>query len=195
MMLVLDATVGGVNSNSYVTLAAATAFLQERLHTDPWFALGGIPAAQAAQASPWLMLDGSDQRIAALLSATRLLDEQVCWHGQPLTLTQALAWPMSGQVDHLGRNVPSTSIPVVVQRATAYYALALLRDQSEAVTASTGTAAVKSLKMGETTVVYQDAASTAVAHNPQVGLPAEIRQLLRCYGRMTGGVTVHLVRT
>ena len=99
---------GGVSSNSYVDISTATALLGERLYTDAW-----------------LEADATDQA-ASLMWATDLLDSQVRWYGRPATDTQALAWPQTGQRDHLGRPLPSTVIPTAVQQATALYALSLV---------------------------------------------------------------------
>jgi hypothetical protein len=194
----LVATPGGTTSNSYVTLADATTMLLMRLHTEPWFS-PTTPVAQSAtlgpfQVEPSYTPSQTDLRSAALIWATQLLDEQVQWFGQPLTLTQALAWPMTGQTDVSGRALPSTTVPTVIQRATAYYALALLRDRSESVETLAGQQLVHSLKLGATTVVYQSPSSVP-ASAPTRGLPAEIRQMLRSYGTMTSSVMVPLRRT
>jgi hypothetical protein len=175
-MATLDATVGGAQSNSYVTASDATALLSARLGTDAWDDA-----------------DSADQE-ASLMWATQLLDEQVTWYGTPTTTTQALAWPQTGQVDHLGRPVPSDIVPVVIQRATATYALALLDD---ATTGSTGDASgtIKSRKIGDLQITYQDTTPTAASTRPpQQGIPAEVRTMLRPYAQMAGGVLVPLLR-
>lgn len=180
-MATLDATIGGSASNSYVTVATATALLGQRLYTDAW-----------------LEADATDQA-AALMWATDLLDSQVVWYGQPTTLTQALAWPQTGQRDHLGRPLPSTVIPTAVQQATALYALSLLEQAPPEVGTSTlEVGVVKSRKVGDTEITYFDPRQTPTSTAPvptSQGMPAEVRALLRPYAQTSGGMTVRLLRT
>ena len=181
--MALDATVGGVAANSYVTVAEASVLLEGRLHTEPWF---------ACATTDQLTLTAT--REAALIWATRILEEQVLWFGVPRTLTQALAWPMSGQVDLLQRVVPQTIVPDVIKRATAYLALALLRDQSEEPD-RIQSSHIRRRRLGATEVDYWQ--RTAADQQPMVmrGLPAEIRQMLRPYGRIEGDTVVALLRS
>lgn len=174
----LDATVGGPLANSYVTVVNATAFLTMRLYTEPWTAADGPTQAEA------------------LMWATSLLDTQVRWYGTPTATTQALAWPMMGQRDHLGRPVSSTVVPPDIQYATALYALALLRDDTEA-PGAVDIGGIKSRKVGDTTITYHDPQqqTTTQARPVSQGIPAEVRALLRPYGTMAGGLTVALLRT
>jgi hypothetical protein len=185
--MTLDATVGGPASNAYLTVAEATAFLDERLNTQPWYVQPQDVTLQA-------------QREAALITATRLLDEQVRWVGTPSSSTQALGWPRSGLSFSLGQAIPPDVIPLTIQRATAYYALHLLRDTSEVTTTTTtGSGVVKRRSLGETTVEYFQPGTTTTGQTaprpPGTTLPAEIRQMLRGYGLLVGGVVVPLVRT
>jgi hypothetical protein len=180
-MAILDATVGGVAANAYCTVSAATALLTERLAT-----------------TPWLEADATSQA-AALMWATDLLETQVRWYGHPTTTTQALAWPMTGQVDHLGRSIPANVIPSTIQRATATYALALLDETTDASPEAVDVSLVKSRKVGDTQITYHDPRTqptTAAQTRPATqGMPAEVRAMLRPYGQMSGGLTVQLLRT
>jgi hypothetical protein len=179
MAFVLDASAGGVASNTYVTMAAANTYLQERPHPEPWF-----------DYPPSL-----DAKIAALMMATRLLDEQIRWYGTPATSTQALAWPMQGQRDRWGTAISPTIVPTVIQRATAIYALYLLRDTSEAQSIpGSDNALVKSRKVGDLTIVYQTSSATQSPIAAAVLLPAEVRQMLAPYGQVAGGINVPLLR-
>src|SRR5262245_46245740 len=114
----LDDTPGGEDSNSYVSVSDATALLSERLGMGWW-----LDEAQLDQE-------------AALIWATRLLDEQVIWVGTPASATQALEWPRLDVVDSRGRPVDSATIPEDIERATAEYAAALLQE-SKAMTGAT----------------------------------------------------------
>lgn len=178
----LIATVGADDANSYVTEADATAYLAGRLHTEPWFE---VPATLSVP-------DGAWRRSAALIWATRLLDEQVGWYGMPATTTQALAWPRQGLLDPWGRTIAVTAIPTVVQLATTLYALALLRDTSESSTASASN--VKVQQFGNTRLEFFAPGSPTTAV-PSHRLPVEIRRMLTLYGHVSGGLTVPLVRT
>jgi len=190
--LALDATPGGIASNSYVTVADATDYLNERLNTQPWYATPEDVTLQA-------------QREAALITATRLLDEQIRWLGTPTYPDQALGWPRSGLSTASGGPLDATVVPATVQRATSYYALGLLRDTSEsATTTSSSTVEAGTIKrrtLGETTIEYfqpgtttQTTTAAALAKPPGTTLPLEIRQMLRGYGLVAGGVMVSLVR-
>ncbi len=180
-MATLDATPGGVSSNSYVDVVTSTALLGQRLYTDAWLEADATSQAQA------------------LMWATDLLDGQVQWYGQPATVTQALAWPQTGQLDHLGRPLPATVIPPAVQQATALYALSLLEQAPPEASSSTlEVGVVKSRKVGDTEITYFDPRQTTTtpATTPiSQGIPAEVRALLRPYAHMAGGLTVRLLRT
>jgi DnaT-like ssDNA binding protein len=188
--MALDAVPGAPTANSYVTVPAATAYLDERLHTEPWYAQ--LPGDQTTLVA---------KREAALITATRLLDQEMLWVGTPSTTTQALGWPRSGLLTPAGLPVDPLTVPAQVQRATAYYALALLRDTSEAATSTSTTVASGTIKrqtLGETTIEYFQPGTSAtgqVTRSPQSAMPSEIRQMLRGYGAALGGMLVPLART
>lgn len=107
----LDATVGGANANSYVTQAEFEAYLEERLH---------VPAA--------LLEGGSatdEQKEAALIWATRVLDANTCWTGSAATETQALNWPRSGMFSKNGFAIPEDEIPKALKNAQSEMAMLL----------------------------------------------------------------------
>lgn len=178
-MAILVATPGSPLANSYTTVSQATAFLTMRLHTDAW-TTASVP----------------DQE-AALMWATQLLDEQMRWAGIPTYPDQALALPQTGLVDQWGRMVLRDVIPVPVQQATALYALGLL-EVTAATTTGGGTAAlvVKSKKIGDTTIVYQDVpVASARAPASPYALSSEVRALLRPYGLVPGLGAIPVLRT
>lgn len=180
-MAVLDAVPGSPTANSYTTVTQATAFLTMRLQTAAWD-------------------DASvEDQSAALMWATRLLDEQIVWAGLPTYPDQALALPQVGLTDQWGRLVASDVIPGPVQQATALYALGLL--EATAVVAATGAGTgglvLKSKKIGDTTITYQDVPATS-ARTPAASpytIPSEVRALLRPYGRVAGGINIPVLRT
>lgn len=110
MPVTIDATVGGVNANSYVTLAAAEAHFDERLNTGDW--------------------DGAandEEKKKALIQATRRLD-QIDWDGRKFEDDQALQWPRSGTTDRDGWAFETDEIPPEIKRATYELALAMLAE-------------------------------------------------------------------
>src|SRR5262245_47006994 len=184
----LDATVGSPTANSYVTVEEATDLLEGRLNTEPWFVW--------SPESDYFALE--QRRESSLMWATQLIDEQAHWYGYPSTETQALAWPMTGQTDKWGRPVATDIIPEDIKRATAYYALALLRDTSEAPpgTSSGSEAGIKSKKIGDLTITYQDVSTQAQqAAQSSTGMPAEVRRILAGYGQLAGSLNIPVWRT
>jgi hypothetical protein len=172
--MTIDATPGGPMANAYVDVAEATLLLAERLDTAAWDS--AVPADQET----------------TLIWATRLLDEQVGWYGRPTTATQALAWPQTGQVDHLGRPVPLDIVPRVLKQATAFYAVALLEEEASGGTVGAD-AGIKTKKIGDTSITYKDEPAVQVSVTQQ--LPSDIRLMLRFYGMVPGLGIVPVYRT
>jgi hypothetical protein len=188
--MTINAVPGDPLANSYVSVAQATLFLGERLAVEAWY----TPHLEAP-------VTLQQRREAALMQATRLLDEQVGWYGFPATTTQALAWPQVGQEDAWGRPVDAVSVPINVQRATTYYALTLLEAEellfvtTQAV--ATGEGRIKTLKMGETTITYQDEGqgSTSTVATMRARIPTEVWLLLKPYGMVPGFGMIPVLRT
>ena len=178
-MAILDATPGAPTANSYSTVNAATAFLTMRLDTAPW-----------TEASV-------EDQSAALQWATRLIDEQMRWYAVPTYPDQALALPQTGLTDQWGRVVASDVIPLPVQQATALYALGLLETTAPDAPQTSGELVLKSKKIGDVTLTYQDLPSSSTTRTPAspYALPSEVRALLRPYGMVSGMGSVPLLRT
>jgi hypothetical protein len=117
MTVTIDATVGGANSNSFITVATGTTLANNGLNTDAW-----------TDAT-------ADDKARALISATLELNP-LDWVGTRATTTQALSWPRS-DAEINGRPITTTEIPREVQQATFDLALALLQEDT---TATSGTA-------------------------------------------------------
>lgn len=101
------------------------------------------------------------QREAALITATLLINTYVVWSQPPST------W---------------TSVPLTVQRATAYYALDLLDEGAGTAGATTGQQ-IRRKQLGETTIEYYQTVATAETPlPPSHALPADIAALLVPYG-------------
>ena len=121
MAAIINATVGGVSANSYITLAEANAYHESRLNSSTWD------------------VATDDQKNRALITATRLLDEHMTWLGVWTSDEQALAWPRIGEpddegylYDNLGRTIDSNEIPVKLKEATAEFARFLLESDRTA---------------------------------------------------------------
>ena len=80
MAVTIDATVGGANANSYLTLAAAEAIIDGFVQDDDVVAWASAT---------------TDQKNRALVSATQRLDRER-FLGARATDTQALQWPRTG---------------------------------------------------------------------------------------------------
>lgn len=179
-MPTLDTTVGGADANSYTTLAFANAFHDASLYGDVWRAATDL------------------QRTRALITATRLIDEQFDFVGIPASSSQRLKWPRFGAYDTSagaiagvygldGYVVSSSEIPRQVQEAVAEYAKWLLAsDRTEEDTTEDG---VKRVKAGSVEVEFREGARG----KPLV--PNLVAEMLRAFAlRMSGDVAVPLVR-
>jgi hypothetical protein len=87
MALVLVATPGAANANSYCTAAEGDAYHDGHLYATSW--------TSATLAT----------KEAALVMATRLLDVEVLWYAFASLETQALQWPRIGLLDFIERNL------------------------------------------------------------------------------------------
>jgi len=98
-----DATVGGVDSNSYATVLEADNYLASRVGSDAWTALAD-----------------ADKEIY-LVSALYILDDRFDFVGIKTEVTQALQWPRYG-LDDYADNV----IPFKIKRAQIEIALKVI---------------------------------------------------------------------
>lgn len=126
MALTLDATIAGVSANSYATQAQADTYHEGRLFATAWTnAVTG-------------------NKDAALVWATRLLDNHFDWTAGKFTLTQALRWPRFGALDRDGHLIDANGLPVSLIEATAELARILIGSDR---TLEAGTEGLKSLKV------------------------------------------------
>ena len=137
-------TAGDASANSYCSRAVADTYHENRLHAATW--------------------ENADDAIkdAALLMATRVLDQQFAWAGvRSSPGSQALEWPRDGLINDEGDlALDQATIPVRLQDATAEFAR-LLIDSDTTVTSGTAGGAITSLKAGSVKIDY---ASGVVAH-------------------------------
>jgi hypothetical protein len=111
MALVVVATPGASDANSYLTRAEADTYFESRLHTDDW--------NDASTAT----------KDKAIVMATRLLDSMYDWVQFPTDQTQALQWPRVGVVDFNELEyIEDNVIPDRLKWATAELAMLLIAE-------------------------------------------------------------------
>lgn len=162
----LDATVGGVNANSYVTVLEADDYFKTRLHSEVWG-------------------DSLDKE-AALITATNVLDWYYNYKGTKATRDQALQWPRQGVYDQ-GVLVPFDSIPKEVKQATFELVLAMAESD---ITVDSELAGLRKLQAGPLLIQTADNRYPAQA----TMIPQRVYMLLRKFIDLQGIRTVRLVR-
>jgi DnaT-like ssDNA binding protein len=162
--MAFDSTIGGANSNSYITLAAAEAYFLGRLSDTAW--------------------DEADEstREAACIMATSRLDAEP-FVGSVVSSTQRLQWPRYGAYDRSGYAYVATAIPRPIQEATFELALMLLNDP-DAFGGDSGLSEFQNLRIGSLDVTPRVA--------PSWVLPANVLRLL--YPLRLGGFQNRVVR-
>ena len=135
----LVVTPGGASANSYCSRAVADTYHSNRLH-----------------ASTWMDAD-NDTKDAALLMATRVIDQQFRWAGfRTNPGSQALEWPRDGLLNDEGDvALSSATIPERLQFATAEFAR-LLIDSDTTVASGTAGGAITALKAGSVQINYSE---------------------------------------
>lgn len=167
--MALDATAGGVASNSYATAAEGDSYHAAHLYGTVW--TGATTA----------------NKEAALIWATRLLDEQVDWKGYVETLTQALRWPRQMVLERDGRRYfDNTTIPTFLKHATAELARHLLAGDR-----------TKERSIGLASVDADTVSVVFDKHDVKPILPPSVKSIIEPYGdvRGPGSNTAKLVRT
>jgi hypothetical protein len=137
MAATIDATPGSADANSYATVAQGDTYHEGRSH-----------------ASTWEDADEED-KIRALITATRLLDQQFDWNGTVVDGVQALLWPRIGVYGLNGYLLDAVSIPKPLREATAEYAR-LLIEEDRTLDSETALAGIKRVKAGPVDVEFKD---------------------------------------
>ncbi len=135
MAITIVATAGAADANSYVTEAELTAWIEDRLRNST--------AVAAAT---------SDTKKKALVLATRLLDEQIEWEGDPSEPTvQALQWPRYGLEDDKGNTLDEDVVPQRLKNATMELACNLIDSDR---TAEVSTEGIDRIKAGPVEIEF-----------------------------------------
>jgi hypothetical protein len=158
MALVLDSTIAGTSANSYSTRAEADTYHDAHLFSDTW-----------KSAEAW-------KKDAALIWATRLLDEQVTWYGAKQSVDQALQWPRIGVLTKAGdAYFDNDEIPKFLKDATAELARYLI---SEDRTAERGYG-IKKVKADVVEVEFDSFDTKPI-------LPPSVKSIVGPYGAIEG---------
>ena len=168
MAPVLDATLGGATSNSYVDLAFADAY-----------------AANTQWDAEWQAFT-VDERTAALITATSWL-ETMAWSGDKCTpATQRLSWPRSG-VTCQGLTATCLMIPYEVQTAQVELAFQFAKNPNLMLgaTGTSITGEVKRQKLDVLEVEYFQSGGGVV--NTGTKLTDQVPWLLAWLGCWVGG--------
>lgn len=108
--MIIIATVGAIDANSYATLIEADAYHDTRLHNSDW-------------------TSASDQiKEKAMIWSTRLLDINFYWEGSKATEEQALDWPRFGMIYKNGYYVSDSIVPDQVKEAESELAFMLITE-------------------------------------------------------------------
>lgn len=160
MSVTLDATLAGASSNSYITVATATAYFDNRLDTTDWTSAS------------------ADNKAASLITATTWL-ESLDYYGTRATTTQSLKWPrIDWTCDSV--EIDATAIPRDVQAATAETALALLKNPDLMRASTTGPGPYDRIELGDLKVNYRST-SAVKSVNSIIDLLPWLASYLRCW--------------
>lgn len=162
-MPTLDATVGGPNANSYLTLDEAAVYFDNRIPiTPPW--------APTGDASTRLLITGT-RTLNNMFRGGRTLVKKSGgdsyyivnrkWRGQRATSTQRLDFPRTGLVDGAGNPVPSDVIPEEIKFATAELS-GQLGAGDRTLDSDVVTQGIKSVSAGSVSVSFKDDIATQV---------------------------------
>lgn len=167
MAITLVATAGSASANTYSSLAEANGYIETTLHNSDW-----------NNAS-------DDEKKAALVWATRLLDQYINWYGYRATETQALRIPMVWSVtDPDGYSIDDATIPQFVINATAELAKHLIiKDR----TLDPGTMGFTYMKVGSLEL------KTDKHDMPEI-IPEAVFGMLKLYGEKRKSTSNKLVR-
>ena len=166
MAPVLVATLAGANSNSYITVANATPYFDNRLDAADWTAASAYNKA------------------ASLITATGWLDT-LEFYGDRSATTQALKWPRT-DVTCDGIEADATFIPREILDATCETALALLRNPTMLRAVVTAPGGYQEVELGELRVKYRGQGEAESMQTITDALPW-LRSFLKCWAKGIGG--------
>jgi len=172
---VIDATLSGASSNSYVTLAEADAYFETVPNSSTWDD------------------KTDDQKNRSIISATRWIDS-LNFYGDRCDTSQALSWPRNNY--HIDRvELTCSEIPADIKYATYELARALIND-TDAITGNTGTTGLyDEVKLGELQVKYNKQSQATGTVNNVFDVYPWLQSYLGAYTLGgSGGYQVRVVR-
>jgi hypothetical protein len=181
-MPTLDATVGGLASNSYLTLDQALAIAE--------IVLSG-PAYQA------FIKQANDERSVCLMRATRMIERSFEWSGYRVDDDQALAWPRHRytMIDAVytddGLIYGADIIPKDVQDATVMVAAHLAQGFAESDALN---APATNIKLGPISVSFDNNKTKTKATIPE-DVISSLAKLGEYIGVSSGGRAIMLERS
>jgi hypothetical protein len=166
--MALDATVGSIMANSYVTEDEADDYFADRMHSALW--------------------DSVTNKEAFLVSNSRILDWQLKFSGYKTSDIQSMQFPRTGIVLRSGYVVPSDTIPSEVKFAVFELTLASIsRDR----TADSSLAGIEQVKAGP--LFIKASLGGYASSHPKV-IPDHVRNILSEYIMSSGIGVVRLER-
>ena len=175
MAAVIDATLKGASSNSFVTLAEANSYFETVPNSSTWDD------------------KTDDQKNRAIISATRWIDG-LNFYGDRCSTSQALSWPRNNY--HVDRvELLCSEIPSEIKYATYELARALAND-TDALTGNTGTTGIyEQVELGELKVKYNTDSQAVGAINNVFDVYPWLQSYLGAYTiGGSGGFQVRVVR-
>ena len=162
-MPTIDATVGGVASNSFELQSEADAYFDSRLPlTPPWLTSGANNAVALIMATRVLSsLAVPHRRLIRGDKSYYVTSRQ--WTGAPATATQALPWPRTGMFDRLGRAIPADVIPQELKDAESELAGQLLKSDTT-LDNDVSVQGISSVRAGSVSVTFKDSMSATDTH-------------------------------
>lgn len=170
--VILVATPGAPNANSYATLAEADAYNAGVVGGEAW-------SDEAVT---------RDQRLRALVHATRVLDAHVDWIGERATESQALEWPRAWAPNRSGSFYSDAEVPRQVVYAVSELARRLVTGATSLTGGSTGTENLKRLKAGPVELEFKQDAVVAAAV-----VPDDVLQMVRFLTLSAAGAQIRSV--
>ncbi len=169
MAVVIIATAGAVDANSYLTLAEAETYFESSLYSATW----------AAATDP--------TKNIALVMATRLLDVHMNWNGSKANDndSQALDWPRSSAYDKNNLLIDDAIIPDLLKEGAAEFAQVMIAEDR---TDEPDTLGIKDMKAGSLAMTFD-------ANDRRKTLPDKVFQMVKSLGsRNSGSSIVDVVR-
>lgn len=149
-------TAGDVNADSYVSVEEADSIVESSVDRSAW-------------------PEDDEDKEAALIEATRIIDSQFRWVGVIASDTQALRWPRSEVYDLDGRLYPNTVIPRPVRIAVTNLAYFLIKSNGLNMVDS----GVTRMRVGPIDMTFGEDSAT-------IGIPGYIVRSLSAFGAYVG---------